>query len=95
MSETICPTCNHRFDNRRDNSPEWLRGRLTYGPERLIVNAKLNSAAMDVCPSCGSRFATDNFRFISEFVRMKLRSMGAIYGLVALMIALAFAFAFK
>jgi hypothetical protein len=95
MSETTCPVCRCRFDNHRDNSPEWLRGRLTYGPERLIVNAKLNSAAVDVCPSCGARFATDNFRFISEFVRAKLRSMGAIYGLVVVMTALAFAFTFK
>ncbi len=63
---------------------EGLRGRMLYGPERLIVNARLNAAALDHCPSCGREFASVPFRMFGEFVRARIRSMGAVYALVAL-----------
>jgi hypothetical protein len=77
MSETKCPSCGFGFDNHRSAGPEQLRGRMLFGPERLIANAKLNDASFDICPNCGSRFPSAEFRIFGEFARSKLRSMGA------------------
>lgn len=82
-----CPSCGFAFDSARAGGPEALRGRLIYGPERLVVNAKLDAASFDVCPACGKHFVSDQFRFFSEFVRARLRSMGGIYALVVVLIA--------
>ena len=82
MSQTKCPSCGLRFENGRRTSYEELRRRLTFGPERLIVNSQLNARAFDTCPSCGKVFASDPFLLFGQFVRARLRSMGALYALV-------------
>jgi|SRR5450631_633005 len=86
MSQAKCPSCGFGFDNHRSAGPEQLRGRMLFGPERLIANAKLNDAAFDICPSCGSRFPSAEFRIFGEFARSKLRSMGGIYAVVGIFI---------
>jgi hypothetical protein len=86
-SQARCPACGLRFASARGAGPEALRGRLVYGPERLVVNAKLDAAAFEVCPSCGKRFVSDQFRVFGEFVRARLHSMGGIYALVVVLIA--------
>jgi hypothetical protein len=82
-----CPSCGFSFDNRRDAGLEGLRGKLLYGPERLIVNARLDAGGLDLCPSCGKRFVSNDFRFFGEFVRARLHSMGGVYALVLAVIA--------
>ena len=84
MSQTQCPSCGLGFDNGRTLSYEDLRGRMLYGPERLIVNAKLDAAAFDRCPSCGREFVSAPFRVFGEFVRARIHSMGWMYALVLL-----------
>ena len=86
MSQTKCPSCGFAFDNQRSTGPEVLRGRLLYGPERLIAKARLDAAAFDTCSSCGNRFVSKEFRFFGDFARAKLRSMGAIYALVGILV---------
>jgi predicted RNA-binding Zn-ribbon protein involved in translation (DUF1610 family) len=93
ITDTRCPSCGFAFDSRRAADPEGLRGKLLYGPERLIVNARLDASGFDQCPSCGNRFVSEDFRFFGEFVRARLRSMGGVYALVFVLIA-AFAAAF-
>ena|SRR6185437_14177400 len=85
MSQAKCPGCGFDFDNHRNAGPEQLRGRMLYGPERLIAKAKLDGAALDTCPSCGNRFPSREFRFFGEFARAKLRSMAGIYALVGIL----------
>jgi uncharacterized C2H2 Zn-finger protein len=85
MSQAKCPSCGQLFDNRRDHPS--LRHRLLFGPERLIVTAHLNAAALDTCPSCGHEFASREFSIFGEFVRARLRSMGALYAVVGLLVA--------
>jgi len=82
-----CPSCDFAFDSRRDADLEGLRGKLLYGPERLIVNARLDASGLDLCPSCGKRFVSDDFRFFGEFVRARLHSMGGVYAFVFALIA--------
>ena len=84
MSQSQCPSCGVRFENGKTFSYEDLRGRMLYGPERLIVNAKLGASAMDTCPSCGKEFVSAPFRIFGEFVRARIRSMGGVYALVFL-----------
>ena len=86
VSDTRCPSCGFAFDNRRAPDPEGLRGKLLYGPERLIVSAKLDASGFDECPSCGNRFVSEDFRFFGEFVRARLHSMGGVYAFVAAII---------
>jgi hypothetical protein len=84
MSRIQCPSCHFAFEDGRPAGLEGLRGRLLYGPERLIVNAHLNAAALDSCPSCGRQFASAPFSMLGEFVRARIGLMGAVYALVAL-----------
>jgi hypothetical protein len=86
MTPTICPSCGTAFDNVRAASAEGLRGRLTYGPERLIVNAQLSARNFDTCPQCGRRVASGAARFFAQFVRARLRLMSVPYVLVLLVI---------
>ena len=71
---------------RRASGPTGARvsreATVTFGPERLIVNSQLNARAFDTCPSCGKVFASDPFLLFGQFVRARLRSMGALYALV-------------
>lgn len=85
MSQTKCPSCGFNFDNQRGTGPEVLRGRLLYGPERLIAKARLDAAAFDTCASCGKEFASKEFRFFGEFARARIRSMGGIYAMVGIL----------
>ena len=86
MSQAKCPHCGFGFDNQRSAGPERLRGRLLYGPERLIAKAKLDGASFDICPNCGNRFPSQEFVFFGEFARAKLRSMGSIYAVAGIFI---------
>jgi rRNA maturation protein Nop10 len=87
MTSTKCPSCGSAFESTHDASPEALRGRLTYGPERLIVNAQLGARNFDTCPQCGRRIVSAPSRFFAQFVRARLRSMSVPYFLVVLVIA--------
>lgn len=60
---------------------------MVYGPERLVVNSKLDATAFDTCPACGERFVAPELRIFGEFVRARLRSMGVLYGAVLLVVA--------
>jgi hypothetical protein len=84
MSQTQCPSCGYAFDNQRPQGAEKLRGRLLYGPERLIAKARVDGGAFDVCPNCSTRFVAEEVEVFSTLARAKLRSMSAIYGGVAL-----------
>ena len=86
MSQARCPACGHGFDNHRDDPSEELRSRLLFGPERLVVKARLNAAALDTCPNCGHEFASREFSIFGQFVRARLRSMGGIYALVGVLV---------
>jgi hypothetical protein len=85
MSQASCPSCGQLFDNQRDHPS--LRHRLLFGPERLIVNARLNAAALDTCPNCGHQFASPEFGIFGQFVRARLRSMGGLYAVIGLLVA--------
>jgi len=87
MSQTECPACGFGFDNHRPAGAEELRGRMLYGPERLITKARVDPGAFDTCPNCGNRFVAPEVEIIGTFARAKLRSMGAIYAGVALVVA--------
>jgi hypothetical protein len=90
MSQAKCPSCGFGFDNhRRSGDLEGLRGRLLYGPERLIGKARLDGPAFDTCPNCGNKFPSAEFRFFGEFARAKIQSMGAIYAVVGLLVTAA------
>jgi predicted RNA-binding Zn-ribbon protein involved in translation (DUF1610 family) len=82
MSQTKCPSCGISFENGRHASCEDLRGRLTFGPERLIVNSQVTARDLDTCPSCGKAFVSDPFLLFGQFVRARLHTMGAVYALV-------------
>jgi hypothetical protein len=86
MTPTSCPSCGTTFDNVREATAEELRGHLTYGPERLIVNAQLSARNFDTCPQCGQRIVSGPSRFFGQFVRARLRSMSVPYVLVLLVI---------
>lgn len=87
MSQTTCPSCGFGFDDHRPIGAEGLRGRLLFGPERLISKPRVDSTAFDTCPSCGNRFVSGELATFRAFARLKLRSMGIIYGLMGLLIA--------
>jgi predicted RNA-binding Zn-ribbon protein involved in translation (DUF1610 family) len=87
MSQTMCPSCGVRFDNNREPGSSTLRGRLLFGPERLILKPRVDSAAYDLCPNCGNRFLSSEFETMRNASRRKLGLMGVIYGVVALLIA--------
>lgn len=84
---SACPACGLAFSTSRAGGLEAMRGRMVYGPERLVVNSKLDAAAFDTCPACGERFAAPQMRIFGEFVRARLRSMGMLYGAVIVVIA--------
>ena len=86
MSQTTCPSCGFGFDNHRPAGAEELRGRVLYGPERLIYNVKADSAAYDTCPKCGKQFLSTEFRKLRMLVRVKFRSASLVYGLGAILI---------
>jgi hypothetical protein len=92
MSQIQCPSCKFAFDDGKTLSLEGLRGRMLYGPERLIVNARLDAASFDKCPSCGREFVAPSFRIFGEFVRARIRSMGGLYVAVLLLAAIAVVF---
>ena len=83
MSQTQCPSCGFEFDNHRPRGAEALRGRLLFGPERLITKARVDANAFDACPSCANRFVAPEVAIAGKFVRAKLGTMGALYGTVA------------
>jgi hypothetical protein len=85
MSQAKCPSCGFGFDNQRRPEKE-LRGRLLYGPERLIGRRRLDAEAFDMCPKCGTRFESAEFQFFGEFARAKLHSMAGVYALVMLVV---------
>lgn len=84
MSQTKCPSCGFSFDNHRPGGAVALRGRLLFGPERLIGKARVDETAFDICPNCGNRFLANEVEFFGTFARAKLQSMAAIYAVVAL-----------
>lgn len=86
MSQAKCPSCGFTFDNHRSGDPEELRGRLLYGPERLIAKARLDESALDSCPNCGNRFPSQEFRFFGEFARARIQTMGGVYAAVSLVV---------
>jgi hypothetical protein len=86
MSQAKCPSCGFGFDNHRDAGPEQLKGRMLFGPERLIAKARLDDAAFDTCPKCGNRFPSEEYQFFGQFARLKLRSMGGIYAIAGILI---------
>jgi hypothetical protein len=86
MSQTTCPSCRFAFDNHRKAGSTTLRGRLLFGPERLISKPRADSTAYELCPSCGSRFLSSEFESMRALSRKKLGVMGIIYGVVALLI---------
>jgi hypothetical protein len=86
MSQAKCPSCGFGFDNHRSGDPEELRGRLLYGPERLIGKARLDGPAFDTCPNCGNKFPSEEFRFFGEFARAKIQTMGGIYAVVGILV---------
>jgi hypothetical protein len=87
MSQTTCPSCAFAFDNDRKAGSNALRGRLLFGPERLVSKPRADSTAYDLCPSCGKRFLSSEFESMRALSRKKLGVMGAVYGVVALLIA--------
>lgn len=87
MSRTMCPSCGLGFDNHREGGLATLRGKLLFGPERLVGKSRLDSAARDLCPNCGHRFVSSEFEAMRDLSRRKLGAMGVIYGVVTLIIA--------
>jgi len=86
MSQTACSTCSFSFDNHRAPGASALRGKLLFGPERLISKPRADSTAYDVCPNCGNRFLSSEFETMRDLSRKKLGAMGVVYGAVALLI---------
>jgi len=86
MSQATCPSCSFSFDNHREPGAGSLRGKLLFGPERLISKPRADSSAHDLCPNCGARFVSSEFETMRDLSRKKLGAMGLIYGIVALLI---------
>jgi hypothetical protein len=87
MSRATCPSCGSQFDNHRPHGPRSLRGRLLFGPERLIAKAKRQASDLDTCPRCRHAFVSDDFAFFGRFARARLQSMAGIYAIAGLLIA--------
>jgi rubredoxin len=86
MSQAKCPSCGFAFDNHREGGTRSLRGRLLFGPERLIATAKRKASDMDLCPNCGTRFVSEEFAIFGKFARARLQSVGAVYAVVGLVV---------
>ena len=86
MSQAKCPQCGFGFDNHRNSGVEQLRGRMIFGPERLVANPKMDAAATDTCPKCGSSFPSSEFQVFGDFSRAKLRSMAGVYATVGVVV---------
>ena len=86
MSQTTCPSCGFGFDNQRPVGISQLRGRLLFGPERVISKPRVDSNAYDTCPKCGTRFLSSEMNMLRALARLKLQSAAAVYGGVALLI---------
>ena len=84
MSQAKCPSCGFGFDNhRRSGSLRGLRGRLLYGPERLIRKLDWTAPHSTPAPNCGrDKFPQREFTS-SASCQAKIQSMGAIYAVMA------------
>ena len=87
MTQTTCPSCGIGFDNPRKSGSSALRGRLLFGPERLIWKPRIDSTAYDLCPNCGARVLSSEVQSMRDASRRKLGTMGIVYGVVVLLIA--------
>ena len=92
MANVTCSACGSTFRDRDHSVYGGFVRRMLTGPARVSVDAKLDDAALVRCPSCGSEFVSERFKYFGLFSRHRTRSLFEVYLLLILAVVLYFVY---
>jgi len=92
MANVTCSSCCTAFRDRDHLVYGGFVRRMLAGPARVSVDAKLDDAALVRCPTCGSEFVCEGFRYLGLFSCRRTRSLIEVHVLPFLAVVLYFVY---